>query len=188
LSELNKGEKVMKLFKQLPQIISEKALKMSTYRKLAIALLAIVLWVVPAASSFASINSVSQGIVNSATVQFPVENIMLRQLDLGESTNLLAYVSDDEMDVASLFSNFQKALDGPDKKQSLYKVCQDSNYNRTKCFALLSFFLTSTKTNLIQSCYKPGINGKLCLDIALRKLGVKLENFDDWSQEFAKVS
>lgn len=63
---------------------------MSTYRKLAIALMAIFLWVVSPASTLAATKTLSQEIVDFATVQFPVDQNTLSQLDLGESANLFA--------------------------------------------------------------------------------------------------
>ncbi|AFZ23459.1 hypothetical protein Cylst_1156 [Cylindrospermum stagnale PCC 7417] len=193
----------MKIFKQLPQIFSGKALKMSTYCKIAIAyagrfaiaLLAIFLWVVPTTSTFAATNSLSQEIVPAATVQFPTENITLRLLDLGESNNLLADASDydpqisnTEEGLASIFQNFAEAWKKPNKKESLFNVCENTVLDRKTCFVLLISDIKQKKKDLINACYKPGINGKLCLDLALRQLGVNMETLNAWIAELDAIS
>ena len=180
----------MKLFKQLPTVISEKALKISTYSKLAIALLAIFLWIVPTASTFAATKTMSQEIVNFATVQFPVENITLRQLDLGESTNLLADASGQEKSVTNIFDEFAKAWKNQPNnrdeslKAKLFGVCEsfNSDLDQKSCFASLMLDLENRKENLINGCYK-GPNGRVCLNIILGELGIKLQDIDSWSEE-----
>jgi len=156
----------MKLFKKLSNVILEKTLKMSTYRKIAIALLACFLWVIPVTSSLAAPQNITLDIVSSATAPFSAENIALRQLDLAESANLLAFLDYSEEEL-SYYQQFQEALLQPNKKQSLFGVCEKSG-NKGKCFNSLANYLQELEQNFVRDCYKPGVNGRLCLSLALR--------------------
>ncbi|XZO00799.1 MAG: hypothetical protein ACM65L_20135 [Microcoleus sp.] len=162
---------------------------MSTYRKLAklcqrsaIALLAFFLWVIPVASSLAAPNNIAPGIVNSATAPFSAENIALRQLDLAESANLLAFFDYSEQGL-SYYQQFQEALLQPNKKQNLFGVCEKSG-NKGECFNFLANYLQESEVNFVRDCYRPGVNGRLCLSLALRSLEIRdLSELRRWINE-----
>ncbi len=194
LSELiTRTEKNMKLFKQL--LISRKGGKISTYlniKRFAIALLTILLWSFTSVSSFADTNILTSGEFKSATVQFIAENITFRELDLTESTHLIADASDEYLK-NEFFKRFETAWEQPNKKASLFNVCQSESSQTAKiCSDSLKDYSQQKKVQLdkkkselqeasgkqIKDCYKPGVNGKLCADLVSKTREYKISQID----------
>ncbi|WYM02326.1 MAG: hypothetical protein HEQ19_25390 [Gloeotrichia echinulata CP02] len=194
LSELiTRMGKNMKLFKQL--LISRKGGKISTYlniKRFAIALLTILLWSFTSVSSFADTNILTSGEFKSATVQFIAENITFRELDLTESTHLIADASDEYLK-NEFFKRFETAWEQPNKKASLFNVCQSESSQTAKiCSDSLKDYSQQKKVQLdkkkselqeasgkqIKDCYKPGVNGKLCADLVSKTREDKISQID----------
>jgi len=194
LSELiTRMGKNMKLFKQL--LISRKGGKISTYlniKRFAIALLTILLWSFTSVSSFADTNILTSGEFKSATVQFIAENITFRELDLTESTHLIADASDEYLK-NEFFKRFETAWEQPNKKASLFNVCQSESSQTAKiCSDSLKDYSQQKKVQLdkkkselqeasgkqIKDCYKPGVNGKLCADLVSKTREYKISQID----------
>ncbi len=184
LYHLNKGKKAMKFFKQFIAIFAEKALNMSAYRNLAIALIAAVLWTSTTATSFAYANTNTLETFKDISQQFTVENIAFKQLPIFQENSQLIADATSWNDETKIYQGFQEAWTQPNKKESLFNVCNSSEVDRLTCLISLKYEIKAKKQKLIDSCYKtPGTNGKLCLDLALKQLDLTLSDFDNWINE-----
>ena len=160
------------------------ALLKSTISLLAVILLVILL---PAttATAFANTSKINTIPFDSAILESSARNITARQLPLKESINLLAEAGENSQDDAFL-QNFNQAwTKRPLRKENLFGVCNTENteINTSICLNSLKTFLKEKKDLLIGECYQPGKNGKLCLDLVLEELGVKLKDIDGWIGE-----
>jgi hypothetical protein len=158
------------LFKQPRQIISGETPKMSTYRKIAIALLSLVVWFSTITTSFAGVNT--NVVASSEQLQAPIQ--------------VLAFVDFDDTQPAidKLYEEIEAAWKQPNIKGSLFAVCDETTLDKASCLDILKAEILHKRTRIIYSCYgTPGTNGKLCLDLTLKSLGLRYNDFDQWINE-----
>jgi hypothetical protein len=143
---------------------------MSTYRKIAIALLSLVIWFSTITTSLADVNT--NVVASSKQLQAPIQ--------------ILAFVDSDDTEtnpISKLYVDIQQAWKKPNVKDSLFAVCDAAIVPKGKCLNILKSEIASKRDSIIKNCYTPGTNGKLCLDLQLRQLGLEYKDFDKWIKE-----
>ena len=164
-------------------------MKIIRYWTRAIWLLVVVfiLYSVTTTTAFANNSGFTLTAFDAASLEFSVRNNAPGQLWLREANDLLADAKiTPQEDVSTvLLQAFNQAWTAPIEKDSLLNVCEPQNteVGRSTCLELLTMFLEQKKDALINRCYKPGLNGKLCLDVALSRLKVTLADLDRWIEE-----
>ncbi|MBK1989154.1 hypothetical protein A0J48_016675 [Sphaerospermopsis aphanizomenoides BCCUSP55] len=141
---------------------------MSTYRKLTIALLSVVVWFSTITTSFADVNT---KVASSEQIQAPIQ--------------VLAFVDSDDTDaIGKLYGDIQQAWKQPNIKDSLFAVCDATTLDKDSCLDILKAEIAHKQASIINSCYgTPGTNGRLCLDLTLKNLGLRFDDFDRWIDE-----
>jgi len=114
-----------------------------------------------------------------------------------ESANLPPF--DEGVDLSaqkvSYYEGFQKAWESPknaagrelpeastQKRKRLFEIC-DKSADQSGCLNELRNYLEQIEKELVVDCYKPGVNGQLCLNLALQKLGMQQEDLIAWIAE-----
>ena len=198
----------MKPSKQSIDSFFMKTCQTGQYKKLTIAFLSAIIWLSMIATSLASTNVNTLEAFNYVVLQSPIENIAPKQFIFPETANLIADATsrNDESTflqkdpLIRILEEFQKAWSKKSVeqtssaeqrssnieqklsiKQKLFNVCQETKaVDQATCLELLKNDLKIRKKQLIASCYKKtGSNGKLCLDLTLKKLGIELSDFDE---------
>ncbi|MBO3461279.1 hypothetical protein G7B40_031805 [Aetokthonos hydrillicola Thurmond2011] len=149
---------------------------MSTYRKLAIALVSIVVWFSTITTSFADVNT--NVVASSEQLQAPIQ--------------VLAFVDSDDTNSArsKLYDDIEQAWKQRNVKDSLFAVCDATTLDRDLCRDLLKTEIVHKRQSLLDSCYStPGTNGRLCLALAVKNLGLNsLVDLDRWINELDEPS
>lgn len=121
--------------------------KMSTSRKIQLALGTILLWSSTSVSSFAATNTINPGKFQSDTVKLSVESIPSRQLNLTPDPKLIAGEMRDMLSkiphVSSTFSIWDEIWNTPTERQKrLFDYCNgQKDFPVQKCFSFLKVWL-----------------------------------------------
>ncbi len=143
---------------------------MSTYRKIAIALLSVIVWFSTITTSFADVNT--NVVASSEQLQAPIQ--------------VLAFVDSDDTEtnaISKLYDDIQQAWKKPNVKDSLFAVCDAAILPKRKCLNILRSEIASKRDSIKKNCYTPGANGAFCLNVTLRQLGLEYQDFDKWIKE-----
>jgi hypothetical protein len=165
-------------------ILLEKAMKIVKYHQWMILLLTIILLLVGTISTaFANTARITATTFDSAILKSYLTNITLTQPSLKKAIDPLVETEESSQD-DRILQKFNQAWTKPIRKENLFGVCNQENTEvDLYCLDKLETFLEQEKYLLINNCYKPGINGKVCLDLVLGEIGVKLEDIDQWIKE-----